>query len=160
MLLIETYVAPDAFGGRGLFSKNFVKKGTFIWQYNPECDRFYTLEEYANLGSAFNNHIHTYPTRINGVNGVMFNHCNDKYINHSETPNVGHFYSPISPEINSVDDVRCYPDIALEDILPGTELTTDYRKIILPGMSLGDYKHIKTGLNFLMDQFYPLEKVS
>ena len=152
MLAVKTYTAPDSFGGTGLFAKEFIKKGTIIWTYNPEFDKFYTLEEYLSLDAGFNEHKYTYPAKMHGVEGVMLSLDNDKYTNHSAEANVGHVYFPQSPDINSIEDVRCYPDIALQDILPGTELTTDYRNFILPGMSLEKYTTIKTGLLFLLKQ--------
>jgi len=151
MLIIETYTAPDAFGGVGLFSKNFIKKGTIIWKYNPIFDRFYTIEDYKNLDSSFNEHKYTYPSRMNGVDCVGLSMDNDRYTNHSETPNVGHIYLQQSPDIASIEDVRCYPDIALTDILPDTELTADYRNFFLPGMAIENYRDIKTGLFFFFE---------
>jgi hypothetical protein len=151
MLTVETYTAPDSFGGVGLFSRNFIKKGTIIWEYNPIFDRFYTLEDYKNFDQAFNEHKYTYPARINGVDCVGLSMDNDRYTNHSETPNIGHIYLQDSPDSPSIEDVRFYPEIALTDILPNTELTADYRRFFLPGMRAENYKNINTGLLFLFE---------
>ena len=148
MLVVETYLAPDAFGGNGLFCKNFVKKGTVIWQYNAACDRFYTIEEYRNLPLLFAKIVdhHGYPGTIDGVHGFVLGLDNDRFINHSDKPNVTYEYSASLPVTDKADD-RSYVCIATEDLQPGTQITYDYYTFL--NVPEGVYDGLPTGLDFL-----------
>ena len=151
MLTVETYLAPDNFGGTGLFSKNFITKGTTLWKYDPSYDSFYTIEEYLNGDEAFKKKLdkYGYPGRINGIDGFIFNEDNARFMNHSETPNVIIHYLPCPEHLRF--DERYSTNIAAWDIEPGTEMTYNYRTFILPGVTLDTYKGIDIGFDSLFD---------
>ncbi len=128
MLLIETFLAPDAFGGVGLFSSHAIPQGTQIWRYEPAVDVFFTLPEYAALPPAVKQKIgiHVYPAVADSQFGVMYSRDHDRYTNHSDRPNTGPSWGQRAGE------TLAEPVFALRDIAAGEEITTDYMRFTPP----------------------------
>ena len=111
MLLIPTYLKETPGKGIGLFTKNTIKKGTVIWKYSPFVDKQFSETTFSYLASTEQEFLRCYASHEN-------DHCwhlsvdNDRFINHSEHPNVTYE--------NRVGE-------ALRDINPDEEITTDYR---------------------------------
>jgi uncharacterized protein len=126
MMLIKTYLDKDAFGGTGIFADEDIKAGQVIWRYNPDVDKFYSIEEYLKLPEDYRKSIdkHIYREVLDGVCGIMYNTDNGRFFNHSNNPNTGNGYS----ENGLVDSDIC---VANCDIKKGTELTCDYKEFFL-----------------------------
>ncbi len=112
MLLVETYIAPSAVHGTGLFAKTFIAKGTPIARYVAGMDRRLTKAEYAALPPLHQQFVDIYGYSIAEEPDAIYL-CFDhgRFMNHSNTPNV--------------DDSGAV-SIAARDIQAGEELTTDY----------------------------------
>ena len=112
MLLIKTYLDRSPTQGVGVFARDFVKKKTPIWEFNPLIDIILTLEQVNELPRVARDFIarvaFPYPF---GSDNYCMSLDNAKYMNHSFEPNVSD-----------------HSGIALRDIPAGTELTVDYCK--------------------------------
>ena len=60
MLLVETYIAESPGKGKGLFSKNFIPKGTTIWEFVEEFDIKVHKDKYKLLSQIQKDFIDTY----------------------------------------------------------------------------------------------------
>lgn len=122
MLVINTYTAPDAFGGTGVFASQPVAAGTVIWRYAPVIDLFFSFEAFMALPSARRNAMgkHAYPARVHGAAGVMYSRDNDRFTNHSFTPNTG--------------EASDGTVVALRDIAAGEEITANYFGFVVGGL--------------------------
>ncbi|WP_245509716.1 SET domain-containing protein [Bradyrhizobium vignae] len=115
VLIVETILKPDQFGGIGLFSATFLPKGTLIWIHNPIVDIAVTPEQYETLPRTFQALLdkHAYPRDLDVDDGVLeYNADNARFMNHSSQP-------------NTYQDDHCRIFTA-RDVQPGEELTCDY----------------------------------
>lgn len=115
MLIVETILKPDRFGGIGLFSANLLPKGALIWIHNPIVDIAVTPEQYETLPPTFQALLnkHAYPRDLDVDDGVLeYNADNARFMNHSSQP-------------NTYQDDHCRIFTA-RDVQPGEELTCDY----------------------------------
>ena len=112
MLLIKTYLDKSSIHGIGVFTDEFIKKGTVVWEFNPLVDVILTEKQLNELPEVTRKFIedHGFPYPF-GAN----NHClsldHAQYMNHSDTPNI---------------DGAGDKNVALQDIPKGTELTDNY----------------------------------
>lgn len=131
MLLIKTVIAPDRWGGQGLFASAPIKKGTRVWTYTPQTVLFYSIEAFKALSIEERATIkdHVWSASLAGVRGLVYSLDDDRYTNHSFTPNLGSL--PEAPERDpdhpnfGLDD-----QYALFDIAAGEELTMDYFSLV------------------------------
>ncbi len=131
MLTIKTYLAPDQYGGIGLFAAEDIKAGDVVWTFDTTVTDIYSLEDYKKALARQDDKAETlikyaYPANIE-VDGafvkVMFHDLdNGSYINHDSDPNIGYIESPDHP----LYDQRYNVNIATRDIRRGEELTNDY----------------------------------
>ncbi len=121
MLQIKTHAAPDAFGGTGVFASEFIAAGTVIWRYHPAVDLFYSHLAYHALPRRWRDRIakHVYPAIMKGVSGVLYSRDNDRFTNHSFTPNTRY----VIPPHQEATDVQI---VAQRDIAAGEEITQNY----------------------------------
>ncbi|WP_407114815.1 SET domain-containing protein [Bradyrhizobium sp. LMG 9283] len=115
VLIVETILKPDQFGGIGLFSATLLSKGTLIWIHNPIVDIAVTPEQYDALPPTFQALLdkHAYPRDLDVDDGVLeYNADNARFMNHSSQP-------------NTYQDDHCRIFTA-RDVQPGEELTCDY----------------------------------
>lgn len=146
MLMVKTFVAEDSHGGLGLFAAESIAAGTVVWTYNPRFDQFYTLVQYRKLSAEEQKIVahHGYRATIKDVHGVLLSHDNDRYINHSQNPNIVCSY-----ENSKVMDSRFARITAGSEIPAGNELTANYYDFDLPGVSHDVYDGIQTCSEFL-----------
>lgn len=147
MLQIKTYLAPDPFGGTGLFADEDIKQGQLILRYCHEFTRYIPVQEYFLASAEERKFLDTYtyphfePHATEPLIGVMLNLDNARYSNHSDTPNAG---------LDPKDDNLC---IALRAIKKGEEITCSYREFdpdnILYKMGVVSCK------GFLLDPSHP-----
>ncbi|HLD07555.1 MAG TPA: SET domain-containing protein [Candidatus Peribacterales bacterium] len=117
MLQIATYIGPSVIHGIGLFAQKPISKGTVVWEFVEGIDHYLSDETMATLPQTAVDFIHFYFYRSKLTGQYVLLGDNDRFTNHSYHPNVG---GPTS----------LFPHreggIALRDISPGEELTSDY----------------------------------
>ncbi|MFA7193921.1 MAG: SET domain-containing protein [Candidatus Paceibacterota bacterium] len=119
MLMVKTKVKkstiPDA--GLGLFADEFIKKGTMTWRFCPGFDQILYEDDMLRLSEPARKEFlkHNYKS----LEGDYYVSCGDdeRFINHSENPNIVEDDSTNSSEPFS---------IASRDINPGEELFCNY----------------------------------
>ena len=118
MLLVKTTVKPSDIHGLGLFAAEFIGKGTCIWQLTHGFDLVVSREAVEALPEPSQIQMKKY-SYVNMETGLFIICMDDaRYSNHSDMPNTWEIHhSKDSPERS----------IALRDILPGEEITCDYR---------------------------------
>lgn len=113
MTIVKTYLKETESKGIGLFSGQFIPKGTLWWIETPYFDKIITNDEYFAANELerefYDKYMYVKP------DGIMYV-CvdNARFINHSNNPNT----------VNSGNDC-----ITSRDINEGEELTCDYREI-------------------------------
>ncbi|OMI08485.1 SET domain-containing protein-lysine N-methyltransferase [Bradyrhizobium brasilense] len=115
MLIVETILKPDRFGGIGLFSATFLPKGTLVWIHNPIVDIAVTPQQYEALPPTFQALLdkHAYPRDRDVDDGVVeYNADNARFMNHSSQPNT-----------YQEDHCRIF---TARNVQPDEELTCDY----------------------------------
>ena len=109
---VPTYVAPSRIAGMGVHSAGFIPAGTVIWTFTDGVDlRLDTSVIDATpepLGSLLRTYCYEEP---DGTLVLCGDHA--RFMNHSFEPNC--------------DDEGGQRTVTLRDILPGEELTCDYR---------------------------------
>jgi len=110
MFCIETYLKKTEDKGIGVFSKNFVKKGTIIWQFKEGFDLKVHKDKLLELNNIQKEYINTYFWR---EEDYYYSSCDHSiFQNHSKTPN--------SVELDT-DKM-----IAARDILSDEEILVNY----------------------------------
>ncbi|MBI4121011.1 MAG: SET domain-containing protein-lysine N-methyltransferase [Parcubacteria group bacterium] len=119
MMLVKTKVRPSPIHGLGVFADEFISKGTLVWRFIPGFDLKFTREQIVALPK----HLQIYLIKYSYLSRKSKLYCapidDNKYMNHSETPNVFSEYRDDEEEVVSY---------ALRDIETGEELTEDYSK--------------------------------
>jgi hypothetical protein len=101
-----------------MFTTNAIKKGEVIWRFIPGFDQRFTAAEYAALPELARNYLDTYAWTSKKSGLLVMSMDNDKFVNHSDTPNTLSEYRDDEAEVITV---------ALRDIEAGEELTDNYR---------------------------------
>jgi SET domain-containing protein len=110
MLLIETYIAESPGMGLGLFTKNFIKKDTVIWQFVEGFDTEVHVDEYENLNDVQKAFVDKYFWKEGEYYYASCDYSN--FQNHS--------YNPNSVVIGE-------KMLAARDIYPNEEILVDYQ---------------------------------
>lgn len=119
MLTIQAEARPSSIHGLGCFTAQDISAGQVIWEFHPEVDRRYTLEQLAQLPPVIMEYFRTYAW-VNPADGyILFSGDHSKFFNHSNRPN-----TTMTPD--------GYRSIANRHIPAGEELTSDYAQ--LPGL--------------------------
>lgn len=117
MMLVKTNLKESPIAGIGLFASEFIPQGTIVWEFNPKIDILYTKEEIEALPVAAREQIEKYTYLDEGYKKYLL--CGDdaRFFNHSDSPNCADLPA------HALVDVT----IAAKDILPGEELTCNYK---------------------------------
>ncbi len=159
-MCIKTYIAPDEYGGRGLFADQPVSKGDIVWRFEPHLTEIYTIEAYkaaiAPGDQAARDLIkYSYPCEFfeNGtlVRYVYNDTDNGKHMNHSGNANTGMIDDPAHPHYKDRD----FLNIALRDIAAGEQLTYDYFSFVT---DIKDWLDVETCMQFLIDAAHTRDK--
>ena len=114
MLVIRTYLDRSPIHGVGIFTSEFVKKGTRIWERHPLMDFMLTPEQLNELPEPAREFVEMvavpYPL---GADNYWLSLDNGNYMNHSDTPNTEGLLI----------------GVAKVDIPKDVELTVDYYKV-------------------------------
>ncbi len=121
MLLIEAELRESAIHGIGLFCREFIPKGTRVWEFHPLFDVVLDEKVVQTLPSSMHTFMKMYAYRSVQTGELIVNMDLSRHMNHSDQPN-----------LLSDAESNYY---AREDIAPGTELTCDYREFALDGCS-------------------------
>ena len=110
MMLIDTYLDKSKIQGVGVFAKENIKKGERIKEVRPEFEIEFNSDNLPKMPLALANFINTHSyERELGSKILVMGIDNEKYLNHSDDPNV--------------DD----EGYALKDIKIGNEITINYK---------------------------------
>lgn len=127
MLLVKTEVRESPIAGVGLFAMENIKKGQLTWRYQPESCVILTEQQLKEFSASFHKGDHalmeyfsTYAYFVSQINGIVVCLDNGRYVNHSESPNMG-----------SIIGLEKVPNAwqtsyAHRDIEKGEELTESY----------------------------------
>ena len=125
MLLVPTELRPSPIHGMGVFVTAPVGKGTIVWRFDARIDRVFTAAERDALPELNQAFLKTYAILHRETGLWML--CGDdaRFFNHADNPTTA------SLGIGFGDDIAAY------NLVPGTELTTDYRTICDTPFTLG-----------------------
>lgn len=137
MLLVKTKVASSPIEGLGLYADEFIKQGTMVWEFARDLDILIDQDRFRSLPPEAQAYISRYAYVNSDTNKYVLCFDDARYFNHSETPNTKSLIVPSKSE--SID-------IAIRDINPGEEITTNYaefdaefrQKLDLPQYGLVD----------------------
>jgi uncharacterized protein len=115
VLIVETYLAASALHGLGVFTRSAIAAGTVVSRFMPPFDVHFPLELLEKLTEAEQKYLKNFAYRSRFSRLYILPGDHDRYMNHSDTPNV-----VMHPE-GTADN------IAARDIAAGEELTCDYR---------------------------------
>jgi SET domain-containing protein len=116
MMLIDTRVRPSAIQGSGLFTVNFVPRGTAVWKFQGDFDREFTPEQFSALSPEAQKHLRWFAFFDAAKNCWVLSGDHACFMNHASNPNTGAPGDANQPVIT----------VALTDIAAGEELTCDY----------------------------------
>lgn len=108
----ELKVATNPQMGLGLFSKEFIKKGSIVWEYIEGVDVRISKEKFEELNEAQKEYVYKYCWLED--DGCYHSSCDlTNFINHRYIPN-----------LKVIDDIM----VAIQDIQPGEELFENYQE--------------------------------
>jgi hypothetical protein len=115
MMLVASRIGPSAIQGIGVFAEVPIAAGQLVWRLDSELDRVLPTQLIPTLPAAQQAFLNRYAYFDRELQAFVLC-CDDaRFMNHSEVPNV----SPV---------IRCVC-VALQAIVPGDELTCDYRQL-------------------------------
>lgn len=117
MMLVKTKIKESEIHGIGLFADQFIPKGTEVWRFTPGFDLKFTREQILAFPKELQIYIYKYSWRSKKSNLYCFSSDNEKFFNHSYTPNVLSEYR---------EDEEEAVTIAIRDIQVGEEMLDDY----------------------------------
>lgn len=114
MLYVKTQLKKSEISGIGLFADEMIPKGTVVWEFNPFIDILLSKEEVESLSKPAQEQIYKYGFLDTKSNKYML--CGDdaRFFNHSID--------------NNCDDSQINITIAKRNIMPGEELTVNYKE--------------------------------
>jgi SET domain-containing protein len=117
MLLVRTRLASSPIHGIGLFADERIARGTPIWRYVDGFDSYVDPSVVEQLSGPAREQLLKYAYRDQESGSWAL--CGDdaRHFNHSEVPNT----------VSSIDANGDEIYVAAEEILPGAEITCDYR---------------------------------
>ena len=120
MLFVDTYLAPSSIDGIGLFAAADIPKGTIIWRLVPGFDVIIDDVELRKMPDTAIKFMERYASLSLQLGKYVLSADNDRFTNHSYSPNRTDIIEKIGEEVVS---------IAAYDVKAGEELTEDYRMI-------------------------------
>ncbi|MBI3744743.1 MAG: SET domain-containing protein [Chloroflexi bacterium] len=123
MFLFDTYVAPSAIHGLGVFTREAIPRGRRVWEYTPGIDHAHTAAEFERLPPRAQRFLKRHGFHDTRTGYYVLGGDFDLFSNHSADPRHvnlvadGSDPNPISAAL-----------IASRDIPAGEELLADYRE--------------------------------
>lgn len=122
MMLARAKTGPSNIHSIGLFAKEFIPKGTKVWEFTEGFDLILTKEEVRNLSEAAREQFLNYAYLSKKSGKYVL--CSDdaRFFNHQIPPNVT---CQIPEGSKVVEALEC---VAAKDIQPGEEITNNYEE--------------------------------
>lgn len=117
MLLIAVRVKPSAIHGLGLFTVDRIPRRTPIWRLEPGFDQEIGAANFSSLPEVTQSHIRWFAWKHRETAHWILSGDHACFMNHDPHPNTGLLPGDPGPVTR-----------ALRDLLPGEELTCDYRE--------------------------------
>ena|ERR1035437_1258677 len=116
MLIVKTKLAPSSIHGIGVFADQFIPKGELVQDFVEGFDQIFKPYMLEKLHPVAKMHvlIHACKNRVSG--DYILCGDNARFFNHSD-------------QANLKSDPGEENDVATRDILPGEELTCNYKEI-------------------------------
>lgn len=112
MLLVRATAGVSAIHGIGLIAREFIPRGTRVWEFRSGFDVVLTAAEVEALSAVARDQVLWYAFYDRTREAYVLSGDDDRFTNHSDAP-------------NTADDGAF--TVASRDILPGDEITADYR---------------------------------
>jgi hypothetical protein len=144
LLFIQTNVGKSRIHGLGLFAAQFIPKGTVIWKFTPGFDLRFSREQILAFPRVLQIYLSTYAWKSKKSGLYCFASDNDKYCNHSITPNALSEYKDGEAEVVTT---------AIRDIHKGEEITENY------GAFEDEYDH-ENVLDEIMEELYAADDLA
>jgi hypothetical protein len=119
MLIVDTYLAESRIHGLGVFVRHGIEKGLVVSRFMPPFDVHFPEALLSRLSPAEQRYLATYAYRSRFSKLFILPGDHDRYMNHSDDPNV-----EMHPE-------GIAESVAARDIVAGEELTCNYRSFDL-----------------------------
>lgn len=122
MLLVNATAGPSRLHCYGLIAREFINQGTVTWEFCEGFDVRIPLEKFEMLSPSAQERVRYYgwlgelPAVEGGGACWYLTADDDRFTNHSDTPNTASHGCVV---------------IAIRDILPGEEITFDYRSLTM-----------------------------
>src|SRR2546423_2480070 len=116
MLLVPTRLAPSSIHGLGVFAVAPVAHGAPVWRFAKGLDMEFGRDIVEELPEHIRGFFARYGYLDRHVNRIILCFDDARFVNHSDTPNVGTDYQQDSYGL----------DVALRDIAAGEEMTMNY----------------------------------
>ena len=122
MMFVKTKTGPSNIHGVGLFAKEFIPKGTKVWEFTEGFDLVLTKEEVKNLSEAAREQFLNYAYLSKKSGKYVL--CTDdaRFFNHQIPSNIT---CRIPEGSNLIEALECF---AAKDIQPGEEITNNYEE--------------------------------
>jgi hypothetical protein len=117
MMMVRTELRVSAIHGIGVFLAEPVRRGQLIWRFDSRIDRIFSDSELSAMPGMMQDFLRTYSTLHGDLRLWVLCGDNGRHFNHSDKPNTRSL------------GIAFGDDVAAEDLLAGTELTSDYRTI-------------------------------
>lgn len=117
MMMVETELRASPIHGIGVFLTEPVRTGQLIWRFDSRIDRIFSSSEFEEMPVRLQRFLRTYSTLHGDLGLWVLCGDNGRHFNHSDSPNTRSL------------GIAFGDDVAEEDLVPGTELTSDYRTI-------------------------------
>lgn len=114
MLRVHATAQPSSIHGYGLFARQAIKAGETIWAYDPPFDVRFTEDDLRRLSTHAQRQALYYSSFERSHGCYLLTGDDDRFINHSDTPNATDGGDAIT---------------ALRDIQPDEEITLDYGQL-------------------------------
>lgn len=122
MLLVKARVGMSAISGFGLIAREFVPRGTIVWQFVAGFDLEIPEDALSALSPSAREQVLHYAEYFPDERKFRLSSDDDRFCNHSDNPNL----------------VTCNHEmVAAHDIQVGDEITVDYRECIMVGFNPG-----------------------
>jgi uncharacterized protein len=121
MTLVKIEVKASAIHGLGCFAAEPIAVGQLIWKFDGQYDHVLKKEFIETLPAAAKENLLNYAFVSKTTGDYILCSDDSRFTNHSPTANV----VCVIPPGTVNNDLECY---AIRPILPGDEITNDYRE--------------------------------
>ncbi len=120
MTMVRIEIGRSGIHGLGCFAKEGIEAGQLVWRFDESFDLVLKKDIVEALSPGARENFLNYAFISKTTGDYILCSDDSKFTNHSSSPNVTCFV----PEGCENNELECY---ATQDILPGEEITNDYR---------------------------------